>query len=128
MHMRIILACAVVFLVPPAIIFGVKQFQAPQSAEPATVSQRPPRGEVLFFNASWCGPCKKMKPIVTQMKREGYHVHDVNVDSNRALAQKYKIRGIPTFVFIENGSEVRRFSGGTSESQLKKLCSAPGYH
>lgn len=127
--MRVILICLVLLLVPPAIIVGFKQYQAAQSQQPEMpVSHRKARGEVLFFNASWCGPCKKMKPIVTQMKRDGYRMRDVNVDNNRALAQKYKIRGIPTFVFVENGAEVHRFSGGTSESNLKKLCSAPAYH
>jgi thioredoxin 1 len=69
-----------------------------------------------------------MKPVVTQMKREGYRMRDIDVDKNRTLAQKYNIRGIPTFVFVENGSEVRRFSGGTSPSHLKKLCASPVYH
>jgi len=85
-------------------------------------------GEVLFFNASWCGPCQRMKPIVAQLKRQGFHLRDIDVDKNRSLAQKYAVRSIPTFVFIQNGSEVHRFSGGTSADNLRKLCSHPAYH
>lgn len=85
-------------------------------------------GEVLFFNASWCGPCRQMKPIVSQLRRQGYRLRDIDVDKNRSLAQKYGISGIPTFVFIKNGSEVHRFSGGTSADQLRKLCSNSAYH
>ena len=44
----------------------------------------------------------------------GYRMRDIDVDQNRAMATKYGIRSIPTFVFLENGNEVSRFSGGTS--------------
>jgi thioredoxin 1 len=127
--MRTALVCLVVLLVPPAALFAYKQYQAAQDQTPAMpASTRAARGEVLFFNATWCGPCRQMKPIVAQLKREGYHLRDVDVDSNRAMAQKYGIRGIPTFVFLQNGKEVHRFSGGTSPSNLKRLCSNKVYH
>ena len=127
--MRIALACLLLLLLPPAVLFGFKQYQLSRSETPTIpVSSRSGRGEVLFFNATWCGPCRQMKPVVAQMKREGYHLRDVDVDRNRTLAQKYGIRGIPTFVFLENGKEVHRFSGGTSPKNLKKLCSSPVYH
>jgi thioredoxin-like negative regulator of GroEL len=69
-----------------------------------------------------------MKPIVNQLRRQGYRLRDIDVDKNRGLAQKYGISGIPTFVFMKNGVEVHRFSGGTSADNLRKLCSNSAYH
>jgi len=64
---------------------------------------------------------------VARLRGQGYRMRDLDVDKNRALAQKYGIRSIPTFVFVENGAEVNRFSGGTSVENLRKLCSSPVY-
>jgi thioredoxin-like negative regulator of GroEL len=69
-----------------------------------------------------------MKPIVTRMKGQGYRMRDVDVDRQRALADKYGIRAVPTFVFLENGKDVNRFSGGTTPDHLRSLCSSPAYH
>jgi thiol-disulfide isomerase/thioredoxin len=119
--MRTVIACLLLFVVPPLAML-VKHYQGFQIESPSDLHLQGPR-EVLFFNASWCGPCRQMKPIVAQLRRQGYHVRDVDVDKNRTLAQKYGIRAIPTFVFVEQGSEVNRFSGGTSPENLRKLCS-----
>ncbi|HTM54020.1 MAG TPA: thioredoxin family protein [Pirellulales bacterium] len=122
--MRLAIICLLLFLTPVAALLGYKnyqQFQAQQLAEEKAAATGAPR-EVLFFNASWCGPCRHMKPIVAQLKGQGYRLRDVDVDRNRALAQKYGVHGIPTFVFLQNGKEQHRFSGGTSIERLKSLC------
>jgi thioredoxin-like negative regulator of GroEL len=126
--MRLVLACLVVFLVPIIGIVGYRQYHdylEQQKNAPQVHWKR--RGEVLFFNASWCGPCRQMKPIVGGLRSEGYHLRDVDIDSNKALAGKYGIRSVPTFVFVENGKEVNRFSGGTSPDHLRELLADPAY-
>lgn len=123
--MRIYLACLVLMAAPIAAVIGYKYYEAEHRKQPPVNWHT--RGEVLFFNATWCGPCQQMKPIVTSLRREGYHLRDIDVDRHRELAQKYGIRSVPTFVFVENGGEVDRFSGGTSAEHLRELCSAPGY-
>lgn len=129
--MRIVIGSLLLLLTPTAALIGIKvyqQYQAQQLEEQAAAeAPESARGEVLFFNASWCGPCRQMKPIVTQLRRQGYRLRDIDVDKNRSLAQKHGIHGIPTFVFVKNGSEVHRFSGGTSADNLRKLCASPAY-
>jgi len=118
--MRLFIVCLLLLVAPGAIIFGIKEYQAIQAdGERVPWNQR---GEVLFFNAAWCGPCRRMRPIVAGLRRQGYRMRDVDVDRHRELAQKYGIRAVPTFVFLENGNEVNRFSGGTSSEYLRSLC------
>ena len=121
--MRLFLACLLLIIAPAAAVFGYKEYQARQGLR----VQWHDRGEVLFFNATWCGPCRRMKPIVASLRRQGYRMRDVDVDHHRDLAKKYGIRAVPTFVFLENGSEVNRLSGGTTSERLRQLCASPAY-
>jgi thioredoxin 1 len=123
--MRIYLACLVLMFAPMAAVVGYKYYEAERSQQLPVEWHT--RGEVLFFNASWCGPCKQMRPIVSSLRREGYRLRDVDVDRDRDLAEKYGIRSVPTFVFVENGGEVDRFVGGTTAEHLRRLCSASAY-
>lgn len=123
--MRVILASLLLLIAPIAIVIGVKEYQS-RNRSKAQVNWHD-RGEVLFFNASWCGPCRQMKPIVARLKGQGFKLRDIDVDGNRSLAEKYRISSVPTFVFVKNGSEVRRFSGGTSADHLRELCAAGPY-
>lgn len=55
------------------------------------------------FYASWCGPCKKIEPDIKKMSAENEDVVflKVNVDTVPALAKKYKISAMPTFLLFE---------------------------
>ena len=129
--MRILLVCLLLIVLPPAVLVGIKAYERYEAQkldeQRALMDPARQRSEVLFFNASWCGPCRSMKPIVATLRLQGFRLRDVDVDRDQSLAQKYGIRGIPTFVFLRNGTEVHRFSGGTSADNLKRLCSNPAY-
>lgn len=62
-------------------------------------------GVVLVdFWAAWCGPCKMLGPILDEVSNEiPQKIAKVNVDEVEALAQKYKIRSIPTMIVFKNG-------------------------
>ena len=77
---------------------------------------------VLYFTATWCGPCKAFKPIMNEIQSEGYSVEIIDLDSNQALANQYNVRSVPTTVIEENGVEVDRFIGGLpKQSVVQKL-------
>ena len=82
-----------------------------------------PRGVVLDFTATWCGPCQQMSPIVSRLERQGYSIRKVDVDRERELAERFGITSIPAFVLVVDGKEVTRITGSTSEEQLRRLLS-----
>ena len=76
--------------------------------------------KVIKFAASWCQPCKVLKPIFEQVKStvDGVVFQEVDIDSNSALAIQYKVRGVPTIVIEKDGQEVKRIVGGTTQAAL----------
>lgn len=81
-----------------------------------------PTDNVLYdFSATWCGPCQQMSPLVSRLEREGLPVCKVDVDQNRALAQKYGVTSIPAFILVIDGKVVDKRVGAQSESQLRQM-------
>lgn len=79
---------------------------------------------VIDFYASWCGPCKEMEPhlrkLVTQYKDQAI-VIKVNVDKFSDICDYYKVRSMPTFVFIKNQRCVSSFAGADPQLLAKKV-------
>ena len=82
-------------------------------------------GAVLVdFWAGWCAPCRLMKPVIEALAKEysgRAHFAKVDVDRNRALAQRYGVMSIPNFVVFKNGQPVDRAIGSVGRSVLEGL-------
>lgn len=77
---------------------------------------------LVDFFAEWCGPCKMMSPILSELKSllgERATVIKVDVDRNPGAAEAYGVRGVPTLVLFKNGQPVWRRSGVMSAVQLQ---------
>ena len=72
---------------------------------------------VVDFSASWCGPCKMIAPAFEELSHEYADsvFCKIDVDNVPAIAQRYEVMAMPTFLFIKNGAVVDRFSGASVE-------------
>lgn len=74
---------------------------------------------VLDFYATWCGPCKKIAPIIEELATEfdgKIAVGKCDVDENDEIAAQYGIRNIPTVLFIKDGQVVDKHVGAAPKS------------
>tara|TARA_Y100000758_G_scaffold33588_1_gene22076 strand:- start:138 stop:383 length:246 start_codon:yes stop_codon:yes gene_type:complete len=71
-----------------------------------------------YFSATWCGPCKVFKPVMTEIASEGHSVEFIDVDNSKDTAQRYNVRSVPTVVIEENGVEVDRFIGAQPKQMI----------
>lgn len=78
---------------------------------------------VIKFWATWCGPCKKMEPTLSILESEFEAIKFISVDVDQipTLAQKYRIKTLPTLLLINNGQEINRISGMSLIDPLRKL-------
>lgn len=77
---------------------------------------------LIDFYAPWCGPCKKMEPMLEELKQsyEGkVKIIRLNVDENKALTQSLGITEIPVFRYYERGKEVWQHNGALEKAELE---------
>ncbi len=76
---------------------------------------------LVDFWAPWCGPCRKIAPIIDDIANEydgKVKVVKVNTDESMKLTQEFSISGIPSILIFKNGEAVERLVGLMQKSQL----------
>lgn len=76
--------------------------------------------KLLVFSASWCGPCKALKPTLLELDQSRLVYYDI--DEALEERAKYEVRAVPTLILVdEEGTELKRVLGGQSLSNLQAL-------
>lgn len=78
---------------------------------------------LLDFWAAWCGPCRRLLPIVDEIaeERSDIKVGKINVNEQPELAEQFQVMGVPTFVVMKNGVAVNRQTGADGKEDLLEL-------
>ena len=74
--------------------------------------------ELFYYTAPWCEPCQTLGPMMDNVARQ-ISVRKQNVDyADPAVLNAANVRNVPTVILVENGQELKRFTGVKSESQI----------
>lgn len=76
---------------------------------------------IVDFYADWCGPCRKLGPIIEEIEQEmdgKIKFTKINTDENIEVAKEYQISGLPTLLVINNGKILERMVGLMPKSSI----------
>ena len=76
---------------------------------------------VVDFWAEWCGPCKMIAPILSEIAVEQtgkVTIAKLNVDENPDVAMRFNVMSIPTLLVFRNGEVAKRLVGAKGKGQL----------
>lgn len=95
-------------------------------ATPADVPPGSPsgRGEpvLLDFHSDSCPPCRAMRPAIARLAEAGYPIRSINVGRDAAMAKKYGVEAVPTFIVVDDeGRQLGRVEGARPASELATL-------
>ena len=79
---------------------------------------------LVDFHADWCTPCKIMNPVLKNIKSKlgkDLVILKINIDNNPAVAEKFQVKGVPTFILFRNGEIKWRQSGIIEENKFIEL-------
>ena len=74
--------------------------------------------------ATWCGPCKMVKPILQDLAEDDQYSADVvfvDCEAVEGFTEKYKVKAVPTVIAFNKGQEVKRRSGMSSKGDFELM-------
>ena len=77
---------------------------------------------VVDLWATWCGPCRQIAPIISELAEEyagKLVVGKCDVEENDDIAMEFGVRNIPTILFFKGGQLVDKFVGAASKSKIE---------
>ena len=78
---------------------------------------------LVDFNATWCGPCRMLKPVLEELSEQtnDYKIVSVDVDDEQQLAKEYGILSIPCLIVFKDGKELKRNVGFIPKDNIQDM-------
>lgn len=79
---------------------------------------------LIDFFAEWCGPCKMMKPILSELRQrmgDKIRIIKIDIDKSVAVSDAFAIQSVPTLMLIQNGNILWRQSGVVQAGPLERI-------
>jgi thioredoxin 1 len=79
---------------------------------------------LVDFTATWCGPCKMMKPVLEELhqrKGEQVRIIKIDIDQSPAAANAFQVQSVPTLILFQKGKQLWRQSGIMQVNSLEKV-------
>jgi len=89
--------------------------------------QEQSKPQLLYFGATWCGPCQKMKEmfeqkeIKSQLDKLAFKKYDVDVDTGEK--DKWAIKLVPTIITIDKEGKIKRYTGLLKKDEFFEILS-----
>ncbi|RZS06818.1 hypothetical protein BHM03_00037541 [Ensete ventricosum] len=78
---------------------------------------------ILYFTATWCGPCRFMAPIYKAFAEKHHNIVFLKVDIDELgnEAHRWNVNSVPTFFFVKDGKEIDKVVGADKSSLERKI-------
>jgi thioredoxin 1 len=79
---------------------------------------------LVDFTATWCGPCKRLSPVVDEIANETkgrIKVGKLDIDESPMTAAKYAVRGVPTLMVFKSGERTGQHVGLATKQKILAL-------
>lgn len=79
---------------------------------------------LIYFGASWCGPCKMLRPVMENVEKEygdRLNVGHVDIDECKEIAEAYAIMNIPVIILFDSGEEKEKIIGYNSKADIMAI-------
>ena len=76
---------------------------------------------VVDFGAKWCGPCRKLAPVLEEIEKEldnKAKIVKIDADENREILKQYSVSGLPSLLVFKEGEPVERMVGLVPKSTI----------
>lgn len=72
-----------------------------------------PKPVLVDFFATWCGPCKRLAPLLEEIAESNsdFEIYKLDVDESGDIAEQYNIMSVPTMLVFKNGEQTNKLVG-----------------